>query len=327
MVVRHDKFLRQNQLMLQVDVDENMEAANSLKKLMELGCFDKEFVYYSTAYQDGDRIAYKISAKEYELQKFVEQAAKENLWPISVHRYIKRTPCPSGQETKIREKVKYDAAKSLRNIYDENFFQAVTALSSIEANNLAYPLLKEWEDQLEGIYNRELITLYESLVLLALESKVLTMRSYLEIAEWLKDIYKQLDDDIIVKGRYKKVLSGFAYKKIGSDWAYLFNARTEVTYEERSKKELEGYIVTPVFVRELWLNTMSEFDKKRVAFKNDYKAYCENVYFSCFEKIKSIKSPIESAKFEEQLKKVETLCTDEAINAFKAYRFKWNIPN
>ena len=43
-----------------------------------------------------------------------------------------------------------------------------------------------------------------------LNDKLLTANAYLEFADWLKDVRKQLENDIKSKGRYVKVMSGFS---------------------------------------------------------------------------------------------------------------------
>ena len=305
--------------------NKDLVAASEFESAMALGCFDQEFMYFATAYQDEQGVAYRISAKEIRLHQFVEQAATLGLYPTPVKRYIKRTPCPSGYESKIRQSVKIQAAQALRDIYNAAYFQALRSLSTTEPNNSAYPLLAQWQEELDGVYDHEQLALYQGLLLTALESKVLTVKSYLTLDGWLQGVYKELEDDIIAKGLYKKVLSGFAYALPAGDWHYFYDAKIEVTYNEKAAKEQQGYQTTPIFVRERWLKDMSQFRQMRQQFAGDYQAYCTQGYLARLQAIKNLPSPISPPDFHRQLALVQTNCSPEAAQVFASYRYKWNV--
>lgn len=305
--------------------NKDLVAASEFEAAMALGCFDKEFMYFATAYQENNITAYRVSSKEINLQKFVEQAVTESLYPTPVKRFIKRTPCPSGQESAIRRQIKIESAKTLSKIYPAAYFEALAKLSGIEASNSAYSLLSDWRDELDGVYDIERLALFQSLLLNALESKVLTVKSYLTFATWLKEIYKQLEDDIIAKGLYKKILSGFAYTQDKITWQYFYDAKLEVTYNEKASKEQQGYWVTPIFTREKWLRDMSEFRAMRENFITDFRQYCTNGYLKRFLAIKDLPGVINRETFETQLSAVAAQCPPEAVVTFTSYYQKWNV--
>jgi len=304
--------------------NEDLQAGVDFETALKLGCFDKEFLYYAVAYQTNQGIACQVSSKERNIQQFVHKAVEDGLYPTPIKQYIRRLPAPSGQESNIKKQIKKDAAKKVFDLYSETYFEALSKLSSIEANDVAYELLKDWQSQLEGIYNRELLILFEGLVHTAFESKILSSRNYFSLQKWITNVYKQLESDIVPKGQYKKNMAAFAYSKDLVNWSYVFDAKEEVAMNKRSEYLQMGFYATEVFTRTKWLSDMNEFSAMRDNFKNDYKNYC-TWYLDCFCTLKNTPGVISSETFEENLKIVESSCSKEAINSFKAYKIRWNI--
>ncbi|MBQ3510364.1 MAG: hypothetical protein IJN31_07545 [Peptococcaceae bacterium] len=305
--------------------NEDLQAGVDYETALKLGCFDKEFLYYAAAYLTPDGIACRVSAKERQIQQFMHDAMEQGLYPTPIKQYIRRLPAPSGHETKIKESVKKEAAEKVFALYDENYFNSLHQLTIIGASDSARVLLEQWREQLEGLYDRELLDLYQGLVYTALESKVLTVKSYLELKQWMSSIYKQLESDIIPKGQYKKTMTAFAYKKDDGEWKYFFDAWEAVAVNRKMEFDKQGYLTTPVFVRTKWLMDMNEFRVMRETFMRDYKAYCEKWYLNCFEQIKALPGVITAEQFDLMYQNVQEHCTAEAQTAFFVYRNRWNI--
>lgn len=305
--------------------NEDLQAGLDFETALKLGCFDKEFMYFAVAYETEKGLACRVSAKERRMQHFMYDAVEHGIYPTPIKQYIRRLPSPSGHETKIREQVKKEAAEKVFELYNDTYFACLSKLANIEANDGAYELLLDWQDQLEGLYDRELLDLYQNLVHEALESKVLTMRSYLALKKWMNNVYKELENDIVPKGQYKKTMTAVAYTKDGVEWKYFFDAWEEVAYNKKVSLEKQGYLVTPVFIRTKWLGDMNEFRMMRETFMSDYKAYCESWYLKRFMQIKQIPGVIAAEAYEAQKQIVEEHCSKEAQEAFLMYKHRWNI--
>lgn len=305
--------------------NEDLQAGVDFETALKLGCFDKEFMYYAVAYNTANGIVCRVSAKERQMQHFVYDAVEEGIYPTSIKRHIRRLPAPSGHENKIKIMVKKEAARKVLDVYNDTYFQCLTQLSSIEPNDAAYTLLATLQDKLEGLYDKDLLDLYQGLVHTALESKVLTMKRYLELKKWIKNVYKQLENDIIPKGQYKKTMTAFAYKKEGQEWKYFFDAWEEVSVNKKSDYEKQGYLTTPVFIRTRWLTDMNEFRAMQESFKQDYLAYCAQWYLDVFMQIKNISGVISTEQFEAQCEIVKEHCSKEAYETFCKYKNLWNI--
>ena len=147
----------------------------------------------------------------------------------------------------------------------------------------------------------------------------------MELKAWLKGVYKQMEEDMIAKGQYKKCLSSFAYRKEEGVWQYFYDAKAEVTYEARAQKELEGYVVTPVFYREKWLKDMGMFRTMREAYRREYEAYCRGGYLERFMEIKALEGVVKREVFERLEAKVKENCSEEAQKSFAVYARRMNM--
>ena len=306
--------------------NKDMIAAGDFESAMKLGCFDKEFTYYGVAYLDADgQVCYRISAQSGRLYKFIEQSASEGLYPTPVIRNMNRRPAPSGHEEKIKLEVKRETGRKIREIYNQAYFHLLKVLSDITPSNGAYALLKEKQDELEGLYDATQLQLFGGLVRTAVDSKVLTQKAERELMAWLHDVEKQMEDDIVAKGQYKKVMSGFAYQNAQGNIQYFYDAKPEVTYEEKAKYDRKGVFATPVYQKEYHLREMGEFPQVRKKFIEEMKQVMADGYIDLLLQIKNLPSVIPAEKFEEYRNVVKENCTAEAYETFCSYAYRWNV--
>ena len=214
--------------------NKDLIAAGDFEAAMKLGCFDKEFTYYGTAYLDHEgRICYRISAQSNRLYQFIAHSTVDSLYPTPILRNMVRRPAPLGHEEKIKLAVKKDTARQLQALYSPIYFQALKTLSNIAPNNTAYSLLTELQERWILCYDDALLQLFEGLLQTALDSKVLTLQAWNEFFGWLNDMRHQMENDIIPKGQYKKHLSGFAYITSSGEIRYFYDAKPEVVLQDR----------------------------------------------------------------------------------------------
>lgn len=306
--------------------NKDLMAAADFESAMKLGCFDKEFTYYGTAYiDDTGEVCYRISAQQKRLQEFVRTSVWQGYYPTPIMRYLSRRPAPSGHDENIKRIVKKETAQKIQKQYSATYFQALKQLSDVSPSNLAYPLLETERARLEGLYDAEQLQLFGGLIQLAADSKVLTLAAAMTLQQWLLDVEKQMEVDIIAKGQYKKVLSGFAYEDERGNLQYFYDAKSEVTNEEKAKQDRRGVFCTPVFVQEYWLRDMSLFPDVRRQFVAHLKELFAGGYLELYRAVKALPSVISWEQFAEQCKLVRENCSEEAYQTFLSYQYRWNI--
>ena len=294
-------------------------------KLLNLGCFGREFCIYGMAYEDDLGPAYRASGKATNLFEFAKYCGVQGVYPTPVFANMQRRISPSGTEDMIKNLLKEETARALKEKYNAVYFQAMHTLGKIGANNEAYELLSRMRDYLDGRYVESEIDLFEGLLLEAVNAKLLTTNSYLEFADWLKDVRKQLENDIKSKGRYEKVMSGFSYRDEKGNIRHFSDAFLQTTYETREEYELKGYQVTPVYVKKYWTREASEFIKVRKEFDVHLKECLDADYWKLLDEIKAMPSAVPVEVYEEQKQIVKEHCSDAAYQNVVRYGRRWNV--
>lgn len=306
--------------------NKDLIAAGDFESAMKLGCFDKEFTYYGVAYLDAEgQVCYRISAQSGRLYRFIENSASEGYYPTPVIRNMNRRPAPSGHEEKIKLEVKKETGRKIREIYNQAYFSALKVLSDITPNNSAYEMLKVKMHELDGLYDAVQLQLFGGLVRAAVDCKVLTLHAEREFAEWLADVERQMEDDIVAKGQYKKVMSGFAYINELGNLQYFYDAKPEVTYAEKAKYDRKGLFATPIYQHEYHMREMGEFPQVRKRFIEEIKQVFANGYLDMLQEIKQMPSAIPVEVFEKQCEIVKEHCSEEAYSTFLSYGYRWNV--
>jgi len=294
-------------------------------KLLNLGCFGREFCVYGMAYEDEQGAAYRTSGKALNLHEFAKYCGIEGIYPTPVFSNLQRRISPAGSEDMIKNILKKETAEELKRRYNSTYFDAMHVLGKIGANNEAYDLLSRMRDYLDGRYVESEIDLFEGLLLEAVNDKLLTVNSYLEFADWLKDVRKQLENDIKSKGRYEKVMSGFSYRDEMGNIKYFTDAFLQTSYETREEYELKGYQVTPLYVKKYWTREAGEFIKVRKEFEVHIKECLDADYWKLLDEIRSMPSAIPADVYETQKQMVKDNCSEAAYRNVVRYGRRWNV--
>ena len=294
-------------------------------KLLNLGCFGREFCVYGMAYEDETGTAYRASGKALNLYEFARTCGIEGIYPTPVFSNLQRRISPAGTEDMIKNILKKETAAELKKKYNSTYFEAMHVLGKIGANNEAYALLSRMQDYLDGRYVESEIDLFEGLLLEAVNDKLLTTNAYLEFADWVKDVRKQLENDIKSKGRYEKVMSGFSYRDAKGTIKYFTDAFLQTSYETREEYELKGYQVTPLYVKKYWTREASEFIKVKKEFETHIRECLDSDYWKLLDEIKAMPSAIPKDVYEAQKAIVKEQCSEIAYQNVVRYGRRWNI--
>lgn len=294
-------------------------------KLLNLGCFGREFCVYGMAYIDVYGTAYRVSGNALNLFEFARYCGIDGIYPTSVYPNLQRRISLSGTEDMIKNLLKKETAGELKKQYNETYFQVMQVLGKISANNEAYALLSSMRDYLDGRYVESEIDLFEGLLLEAVNDKLLTTNAYQEFADWLKDVRKQLENDIKSKGKYEKVMSGFSYKDENGKIQHFTDAFLQASYETRESYEMRGYQVSPLYIKKYWMREAGEFVKVRKEFDVHIKDCFDTHYWKLLDQIKAMQSAIPLDIYEAQKQIVSENCSDVAYQNLLRYGRRWNL--
>lgn len=305
------------------DTKRDEDGMAEFKKLLDLGCFGKEFCTYGLAYEDSEGIAYRVSGKAINLHEFIKYSATSGYYPTSVLCNYQRRIAPSGTEDVVKNTLKKDTAYLLRQTYNQTYFTAVKQLGNLPANNSGYKILAKIRGYLEGRFIKSELELFEGLLLETFQAKKLTLQSYWEFAGWLKEIRKEMENDIFEKTPYEKVLSGFSYLDAFGNRKYFTDAFLQTTYETREDYELKGLQVTPVYVQKYWLKEMRQFITIKKAFEEHIRECFDENYWATFQEIKCLPSVVSTEIFAKQAVEVKENCSEKAYQNLLRYGRRW----
>ena len=309
-----------------LDNNKDIKIASDFNTALKLGCFDQEFVYYGIGYMENGTVKYKVSSNKINLQMFYMQSTQNDIYSTNIIRYDKLCPVPSGKEEATKLQLKKQTAEVVREKYNKIFFSILENVSHIPPSDNAYELLKECQEHLEGEYDYARIRLFEQLVQIAVNSKCLTIRKMVVFQAWIKEQYKQLENDLIrTTGYYKKSLYGFAYKDDKHKVHYFYDAAEHVVNDVYIEKQMQGIICSPIHRKKIVINSMNLFREEKQKFQDEMHILLGEEYLDLVCKIKEMPSIIDEEVFNKKCNMIKQYCSEEAYQTFLGYGFLWNI--
>ena len=91
---------------------------------------------------------------------------------------------------------------------------------------------------------------------------------YIDFAEWSKSIWRQMEDDIIIKDIYERHLYGFLYKDKGKI-KIMMDAYAAIVFRNHQSYVEKGVDVSPIYDHLYWCQSFREFSKIKIKFKEE----------------------------------------------------------
>ena len=234
-------------------------------------------------------------------------------------------PVPSGQTENIAQSVKRQLALNLQAAYSKYFFQQLYPFTLTAAHDGAKSLLLAQQDDLEGTYAADRLQLFEGLLELAHQGKVLTDASYDYFRAWLTDVYAQMEDDVIIKDLFEKTFYGIAYETKDGRLVYYANAQKERLYERKLELEAQGLMVSPIFAKACYYNYTYNINDARDDFKHYLQQVLDSAYMDLVRFIIALPSALDPEEFILARQKTTDQYDDIAQKAWQFYGRLWHI--
>lgn len=306
--------------------DANIQAAEDVGRKAELGWFDVEFTVYGCAYLDAkqDKRYYKVSTQAEDIYKFIEMSVQHEVYPSNVLKLTKKCAVPAGMGELMAQDLKKDLAQKLQDIYPKAFFVALADIAKDCVNNEALSFLWAEANALEGVFDEEKLRIFESFVQYAYSCRKIETENYERLLAWIKEEYKNMEDNPVSKDIFEKTLYGVAYELDGSI-RYMENAQWEYIYEKAYSLEEQGVFVTPVFSKTYWYN----YEYRLADVMRDFKKELRRVYEADYcEKIKAIRIGVaerDRIAFAALLKSAEANWGTTVKRTLLRYGHRWNV--
>ena len=190
---------------MEESMDHDALCAAQAHSLIEEGFMDEEFTCYGTVFIKDDKPRYYVCSTETSINRVFIECLLNNIYPAPPKYYIMRASVPAGMREDIRQKFKYDTARTLKQAYPACYFKALQELAEVPADNQAMSLLHEMRVQLENQFDNTALELFKGVVQHALISKHLTKENYQYWMLWLTDEYHKMEDDWLETHYYHRM--------------------------------------------------------------------------------------------------------------------------
>lgn len=305
-------------------LDRDIQCGENFNRLLELGCFDREFVFSGYGFLENGKIRYCVGGKTLNIYRSMHQCLLHGVYPTAVMKKVKRIAVPSGKREAIKQEVKMELVYDIKQAYNTTFFQAIWELAKEPAQDSAASLLNDVKDKIEGRFRDDWLQIFEGLCNQALENKTLTYPTYHQFTQWSEYMRRQMDDDIVARDRFERVFSGFAYQE-GDGFKYYMDAEQATVEERREQLKLLGKKVTPIYRKAYYFHTITDIAKLRREFSNDLQSVISNEVWALTNLFYQLPSVINRDKYQILKDDVSKNCSEQAYNNYIGYGYRWLI--
>lgn len=302
----------------------DMQVAEDIGKKAALGWFDVEFTMYGCVYLKNGQRAYRISPQSEDIYGFIEESAREDIFPSNVLSLTRKCAVPTGMKEEIALTVKKELAKRLQRIYPAEFLQLLAQTAEACRSNMASMVLWSEAEALEGLFEEEELQHFERLIHYCYSCRKLAKEDYGRLLAWLKEERASMTDDFVSKDIFEKTLYGLAYEEEGTI-RYLSNAHSGHIYESLHELEGEGRIVTPILAQTYWYNYAYSLAEVKADFKAKLKQVYSQTDLARFKALREGLSPVDKETFAETLRFVREKWGELPAATLQRYGCRWGL--
>lgn len=294
-------------------------------QLLNAGCLEYETAAYGIAYRKNNETYYYISSREDSVLEFTKTACLENLQYTPLRYFFKRFDLIDESEEEIKEKFRLEIAQRLYGFYPDVFFEALDDLTAAPCMNSAYPIVEKIANQLENSFDLHHLNIFENLLELLLQSRLLNKEGYYIFLQWLHNEHEKTSLEPIASSIYRRTYTGFAYEKPDGSIGYFADAVHHLAIEKRNNYVNKGYLVTPMLTIQYYADSFNNLQKTRQTFLSTLKQYLDSNYLSIMKALRKLSSGIDVDKYHMYETKIAESGKEKAIETFQYYGHLWNV--
>lgn len=303
----------------------DLKCSWDIAEMAALGKFEEEFIVYGCCYVEDGQVFYRMSTQEDEMYLFVEQCMERGVYPSPVQSILNRTLVPSGMQDEYLYKTKIMLAKQMQEQYPSELLKQFAILAEIDENNSAAELLYRIKKSLVGCFVRERLELVQGIILFAYQQKKLTRQTYQDLQQWLAYVYRQMEDDVVIKKNVQRTFYGMAYRNEAGKVKYFTNARKSEVYKRREQLLCQGIWTTPIVQKTYYFEQQPNLSQIRTEFIQQMGQWMDDDYWQVLDTINQLSTgilPVQWKKLQEQ----SVLERNEVVEEyFKFYQHMWQL--
>lgn len=301
----------------------DIKCGNDVAKMAALGRYAEEFIVYAVSYQENGQLWHRVSSDQEELWRFVEDCQQRDIYPTIVEEWVNRTLVPSGERDTYLLNSKISLAQKMKRHYTEAFMAELTQFAQAENNNTASALLEGEHEALLGCFERERLERFGTLVQYAYNAKKLSRNEYDRLQNWLAHIFKQMEDDVVIKKNFGRTFYGIGYKE-QSKQKYYTNANKPLVWQKRQQLLQEGKMTTPIWQKTYWYDYQPDLLSTKKAFLAYLEQWFDGGYWQQLEAIQALPAAIDAHAYEGWLRTLEKAPDGQLLTA-RYYKTCWGL--
>ena len=306
-------------------IDHDAICVSQASKLLQIGYLEYETAVYGSAYYKDGEIYYYISAKEDTMEKFQKTCYQSGISPTPAKYFFKRYDLIEETEEEIKRRFRLSAARSLRDSYPRQFFEAINDLTAPENSNAAFPIVQALTKQLDSCFDLNQLNIFGELIEQLFRGRLLTKESAFLFKQWLEKEYEKISVEPIASGDYRRTYCGFAYKKPDGTVKYLIDAFPYMAKEKHIAFLAKGYITTPLLTITYYADSFNNLYDSRDAFKKELEKYLGPMYLQLMALLRQLPAGVDEDRYLSYLETLKEAGSQLALESFLYYGHLWNV--
>ena len=303
--------------------DHDLACIDQAGRLMKIGYLEYETAVYAIAYRKNQEIYYFMSDYVVNIEQQRNKLLKENIYTTPIRYFFKRYDLVEETEEEVKHKFRLEVARTLATDYSELFFDAIETLIASSNTNSAYSLLKEISKQLDSCFDMNELILFDNLLDMMLNARLLSMEGYQLLQQWLRIEFERIAYEPVDYGQYKRQYYGFAYQKNGGKIKYFIDAVKYKVYSRQVELIRDGYVVTPILRSLYQRESYHELYFCKKQFEQLLQQYTGERYLSLMCLLNDLPSSVDSQIYETYLNSLQDMGTAQEIMDFLYYGRLW----
>lgn len=303
----------------------DLTCIHSVAHMTEYGKYEEEFIVYGCCSKENGKLLYRISPDYKELATFAQNAIFTEQYPSPIHTAMNRCVVQAGQKETLLYETELRLAASLQCMYPQLFFDEIDKCVVVKSSDAARSIFLQLQTQMNGIFSLDYLQLFEGLLQMAYQAKLLTKPTLTTIQAWVQKMQKQMACDVVIMKPLERTFYGFCYQNSNGAYCYKMNAQEYAVLQEQRKIKRRGLACTPIFHKTYRYDYQIEPKMLREQFRQQLESYLGAQYWQYWKAIRALPSVVSTEQFVSSMEKMERFCGQEAKEAFKEYAYDWNL--
>lgn len=229
----------------------DLTCIHSVAHMTEYGKYEEEFIVYGCCSKENGKLLYRISPDYKELATFAQNAIFTEQYPSPIHTAMNRCVVQAGQKETLLYETELRLAASLQCMYPQLFFDEIDKCVVVKSSDAARSIFLQLQTQMNGIFSLDYLQLFEGLLQMAYQAKLLTKPTLTTIQAWVQKMQKQMACDVVIMKPLERTFYGFCYQNSNGAYCYKMNAQEYAVLQEQRKIKSGDLLAHLFFIKHI----------------------------------------------------------------------------